>query len=130
MVLASRQIERWAWKYGQGELHAGFQHFSSLGEQLDTYEALSADTDLTIHVYGRPDEPVPETLDVVEHPVEECELAKRWFLVLGGAIDERATRALVAQRDTRQTWTGFWTHRTDLVEDAMDEIEAQRATLQ
>ncbi|MFB6087475.1 MAG: DICT sensory domain-containing protein [Haloarculaceae archaeon] len=105
MIIASREIEKAAWRAGRGTLHAGFQRLSLVASQRRIYEKLAADLD--VHLYGVPDaEPPP--LDATVHGHDADEIAASWFVVHDGDGENDAKCALLA-RETPEvnTYRGF-----------------------
>jgi DICT domain-containing protein len=122
MLLASHEIERYAHRVGEGELHAGFQHLSTLESQTHIYEKLR-DTDVDVHVYGEGDADVPAGL--VEHASEAEEILGSWFVVFDADRSPVHTRALVAVETGDRTFTGFWTYENDTVDDVLARLRDQ-----
>jgi hypothetical protein len=112
MIAVSRAIEQTAWEHRAGELHAGFQSLSKLRHQWRIYRAL-ADTDVEVHVYGRPDWTVPDDrFDV--HGDRGQELARHWFVVFISPNGD--DRALLAQEREPGRFFGVWTTRTEFAQ--------------
>ena len=92
LQVASREIERFAWRVGRGRREVGFQQAGAFDDQRPVYERLAAETDLDIHVHAAsiPDEP----LDGVTFHADASETVERfWFLTFDGAGDDERTRA-------------------------------------
>ncbi|SFR61700.1 DICT sensory domain-containing protein [Halogeometricum limi] len=120
MLLASHEVERYAWRTGAGELHAGFQRLSTLASQSHIYDELRA-SGVDVHVYGAPDASVPPGL--VEHASESPEIRDSWFVVYRG--ERRADhRALVAVETGPREFSGFWTYDEDTVDDVLERLDA------
>ncbi|MHB9285576.1 DICT sensory domain-containing protein [Halobacteriales archaeon Cl-PHB] len=123
MILASREIERRAWDYGTGTLHAGFQRLSLVASQRRTYSSLP-DRDLTVHLYGLPDGPVPESVEAVIHAEEATELRDHWFVVYDGDGDDDRKAALLAAEVGDNSYSGFWTYRPPVVDAILAHLAA------
>lgn len=130
MIIASREVEKRAWRAGSGTVHAGFQRLSLVASQQPIYAKL-VDAELDVHVYGVPDAdpvsgPVPD--GVTPHGFETAEIAESWFVVFDGDGDDDEKAALLA-RETAETNTyrGFWTYRADVVDTILDRLHDQYA---
>jgi len=143
MILASREIETRAYRHGVGTLHSGFQRLSLVDSQNRVYRKLG-ESDLAVHVYGLGDGTVPDDLNVTAHGSDSEEIAHSWFVVYDGgesvrpgadgtdrADGEAATGgaddkcALLAQAVVNDSYRGFWTVRSDLVDRILARIEAK-----
>lgn len=129
MLLASHEIERYAHRVGEGELHAGFQRLSTLESQTHIYEKLR-DADVDVHVYGAGDADAPAGL--VEHTSDADEILESWFVVFDSDRSPVDARALVAVETGDREFTGFWTYENDTVDDVLarlrDRYPATRET--
>lgn len=106
LVVVSRFIERRALGAGDGVLRSTFQRLSRLGRESGTravYQRL-AQTDLSVHVYGRDDWDVPETLTVETHT------GYPWCVVFRPPADSDPHAALLALETGSNEWVGTWTY--------------------
>lgn len=117
LVLISRHIEHLAHDAGTGVHRATFQKLSRLRDELGTrevYERL-ADEDLSVHVYGIPDE-VPESLDVQVHRGTGPEYRHSWCVTFRPPEGmDRTGASLVAVETDVNRWRGFWTYDPERV---------------
>jgi DICT domain-containing protein len=131
LLATTREIEDRTWRTGEGRLRAGFQSLSAYRDQIDVYRQVGGETDLDVHVYGRPDWTPPSVEGVRLHEEAGSELGLVWFVVfyddravpdtesLEGAADGRESSnscALIAEERERDQYYGFWTYDHDLVE--------------
>jgi DICT domain-containing protein len=125
MVAASREIEDRAWRLGKGQLHAGFQMLSILGDQMDVYKRLASKDDLEVHAYAYPDADVPRhDTDLTIHVERSTEIENSWFVVYdGGGVDVNKCALLAEEREPRSFY-GFWTYDPDTVDWIIDYLEA------
>ncbi|MFB6307690.1 MAG: DICT sensory domain-containing protein [Haloarculaceae archaeon] len=114
MILASREIEKAAYRGEVGELHTGFQRLALLQSQRSIYTRLG-ESDLDVHVYGLPDWEPPEEMGVIAHGIDTAEIAESWFVVYDGGGDETKACALLAEEVGENVYSGFWTYDADLV---------------
>jgi DICT domain-containing protein len=110
MASASHEIEDRAWRVGRGTIHAGFQTLSALNEQIDTYEQLARQDDLTVYVYAFPDTAIPGHEDITLHIERAKEIRNTWFVVYDGAGDDNSKCALLAEERDPGAFYGFWTY--------------------
>jgi DICT domain-containing protein len=124
MVAASREIEDRAWRLGEGQLHAGFQVLSILGDQMDVYKRL-ASGGLDVHAYAYPDDDVPaHDTDLTIHVERSEEIERSWFVAYdGGGVDVNKCALLAEERDDRAFY-GFWTYDPDTVDWILDYLES------
>jgi DICT domain-containing protein len=126
LLVATREIEDRAYRQGRGTLRSGFQSLSRVEAERETYESLTANTDLDVHVYGRPKSPDarPNATDerlqlksATVHAEETDEIDAFWFIVFDGGGNDSQTCALVAEEvDTeRRSFRGFWTYDAEPV---------------
>jgi DICT domain-containing protein len=127
MLAASREIEDRAWRFGKGELHAGFQRLSILAGELDVYERLGGRDGLSVHAYGVPDAPVPDADSFTIHAQDTEEIAKSWFVVYDGGGVEENKCALVAEERDDGRFYGFWTYGPDTVDYVVDHLTSTYA---
>lgn len=122
MILASRDVEKQAWRARPAELHVGFQEFRRLRSQLDLYRRLT--DGLTVHLYGVPDWEPPID-DVRTHGYQTAELRRHWFVVYRSAAsgNEPDTRALLAAERAPNEYAGFWTSHRGLTERIVDRLQ-------
>jgi hypothetical protein len=130
LIVISRYIERVAWQAGRGRHRASFQQLSRIKDERGTrrvYERL-ADTDVDVHVYGRPDWVPSERFDVTTHAGHGPDFRDSWFVLFtpdpptpGADTPDTATDhgpvALLAVETEPQVWEGFWTFDPSLVAD-------------
>lgn len=124
MILASREIEKRAWRARPAELHVGFQEFRRLRTQVDLYRRLVED--VTVHLYGVPDwEPPIEDLRLHGYPADELE--RHWFVVYvpGADPNDPDPRALLATERSDNVYSGFWTGRGAIVSEVLQRLEAE-----
>jgi hypothetical protein len=139
LVVISRYIERIAARAGRGRHRASFQSLSRINDERGTravYERL-ADTDLDVHVYGRPDWIPSRELDVTTHAGDGPDFRDSWFVLYtpdAEPSDSDATAdpapnpntddtpsphpvALLAIETEPREWEAFWTFDPSLVAD-------------
>lgn len=115
LVRTSRLVETIAARTGGGRLHAGFQQLSRLADDAETlrvYRRL-ADAGVDVHLYGDPDERLPEPFTVHGAPTEE--LAETWFVVFDGSGNARRMGALLAREIDPGRYSGFWSYQPSVV---------------
>jgi hypothetical protein len=115
LLATSREIEDRAWRVGRGELHVGFQSLSVMRTQLSLYRHFGTETDVDVHVYGRPDWEPPSLQGVTVHTPDEEEIGRVWFLVFDGGDADNET-VLLAEQRTADTYAGFWSYDPALVD--------------
>jgi DICT domain-containing protein len=124
MILASRDVEKRAWRVSASAIHVGFQEFSRLRTQLDLYGRLTEQ--LTVHLYGAPDWEPP--LDnVVLHGYETPELRDHWFVVFEDAevATEPGTCAILAEEREPNVYSGFWTGQRPVADRILDRLRSE-----
>jgi hypothetical protein len=116
LLVASREIEGFAWRVGRGRLDVGFQRVEAFHRQRHVYERLAAETDLDVHVYAEssPDD-APAGVTFHSEPAEE--VRRFWFLVFEAPGDGERARALLARQRDDDRYSGFWTYDARLVAD-------------
>ena len=114
MLAAAREIEDRAYRRLRGTLRTGFQRLSALRHQERVYEALATETDLDVHVYGRPDWD-PEVPGATVHEADDGEIGAFWFVVFDGGGDDERACALVAEERDSGGFHGFWTYDPETV---------------
>jgi hypothetical protein len=119
----SREFETRAQQVGRGTLRVGFQSLSAFEPQTEVYRRLGEETDLDIHVYGRPDWSPPAIPNVTYHRDTAGTLTPYWFMAFDGGDDESQRCALVA-RERDEGYRGFWTYDSSMVGDILATIEA------
>ena len=97
MLGVAREIEDRAFRRERGTLRTGFQALSAMVHQQDVYETLATETDLDVHVYGRPDWNPPEIPGATVHAEDAAEIGAFWFVVFDGGGDDAQACALVAE---------------------------------
>jgi len=123
MIVASREIEKRAWKAGRGTLHTGFQRLSLVESQRPIYRKLAA-TALDVHVYGVPDAEPPD-IGVRVHGHDTREVAESWFVAFDGDGDDDEKGALLARETAECTYRGFWTYRARIVDEILARLDEQ-----
>ena len=119
MFMASREIEDRAWRFGSGELHAGFQTLSVLEGQTDAYNQLGEHTSLSVHTYAAPVSETPVVPDhdhFTLHIEHDEEIQKTWFVAYDGDGVEENMCALLAEERGDREFYGFWTYDAKTVE--------------
>lgn len=118
MIIASREVEKRAWRRRAGELHAGFQQLSIVETQRETYRRL-ADTPLDVHVYGQPDQALDDGTVGTIHASPTVEIGASWFVVYDGDGDDSEKAALLAREAGADAFVGFWTYDPALVDEIL-----------
>lgn len=124
MILASRDVEKRAWRARPTELHVGFQEFSRLRTQLDLYRRLS--DEVTIHLYGAPDwEPPLDNLKYHGYPTDE--LRNHWFVLYESATEtkEPGSRMILAQEREPNVYWGFWSSHQSIAERTLERLKTK-----
>lgn len=124
MILASRDVEKRAWRARPTELHVGFQEFSRFRTQLELYRQLTEE--VTVHLYGVPDWDPP--LDNVRlHGYRTDELRDHWFVLYRATTGTRApgSRMILAQEREPNTYWGFWSSHRSIAERTLDRLQAE-----
>jgi len=141
LLATTREIEDRAWRTGDGRLRAGFQSLTAYRDQLPVYRRLGSETDLDVHVYGRPDWTPPPIEGVRLHEEVAADIAQVWFVVFrdtaaerdagrpAGGSDAAASRgsnscALLAEEREPDRYFGFWTYDDELVASIDDHLAA------
>ena len=119
----SHEFETRARQVGRGTLRVGFQSLSAFEPQTEVYRRLGEETDLDIHVYGRPDWNPPTIPNVTYHPDTEGTFTQYWFLAFDGG-DEQSQRCALVARERDEGYRGFWTYDSSMVGDILATIEA------
>jgi len=122
LIVVSRQIERLAHTAGEGTLRASFQRLSRLEDEQGTREVYNtlADTDVDVHIYGRPDWVPSPNFEVTMHGGYREDFRRSWFVLYNPPPERREeydAAALVAVEQEPRQWEGFWTDRPAVVED-------------
>lgn len=120
LLAVSRQIEERAWRIGRGTVHAGFQRLAAFESQLPIYERLAAERDLSVHVYGLPDWPIPSETPVNVHAETAEEIGRFWFVAF---VDDGDYGGLIAEQ-RNSDYDGLWTFDSDTVSDLVDYLTA------
>ncbi|WP_312909344.1 DICT sensory domain-containing protein [Natronosalvus caseinilyticus] len=123
LLATSREIEDRAFRMGRGTLRVGFQRLSAFEHQVPLYRRLGEETNLEVHVYGRPDWEPPSLENVRYHRDEAGALAPFWCLAFDGGEDPMQACALVA-RERESGFLGFWTYDPGLVGEILEALEA------
>jgi hypothetical protein len=123
LLATSREIEDRAFRVGEGTLRASFQSLSVFESQAAVYRTLAGETDLEVHVYGRPNW-TPAAVEGVTFHGHEA-VAPYWALAFDGGGVGESCALLARERDDR--FEGFWTYDPDLVTRILAEFEALEA---
>ncbi|SNZ12377.1 Diguanylate Cyclase and Two-component system sensory domain-containing protein [Natronoarchaeum philippinense] len=121
LLKTAREIEDRAWRTGEGRLRTGFQSLSAYQDQLSVYRRLGTESDLDVHVYGRPDWTPPAIEGVRLHESTGAEIGLVWFVVFHDGRDDATASgrsnscALIAEERARDQYYGFWTYDPELV---------------
>ena len=126
LTAVSRHIEERIATREYGDVHAGFQRLSTLGDAPDTLNVYTtlADRGVDVTLYGRPDwtPPVGAGFDVYEDPDGDV-VGDFWFVVYDGGPDDGA--ALLAREVEDGRYSGFWTFDADRVRPVVDCLEGE-----
>lgn len=128
LIIVSRLIERRAVEVDDGTLRVTFQALSRLRDERGTgtvYRRLT-ETDVSLHLYGVGDEPVPEEIDATVHTGTSRYYRDSWCVVFRPPEDRSVDPgpagdgpvALVATELESNYWLGAWTYDPSLVEVA------------
>jgi hypothetical protein len=122
LIVVSRRIEQLAHSYGVGKLRTSFQRLSRLEDERGTREAYDAvaNTDVDVHIYGRPDWVPSPNFDVTMHGGYKDDFRRSWFVLYDpppGKVGEYDSAVLVAVEQDPGVWKAFWTYRREVVED-------------
>ncbi|MXR50819.1 histidine kinase [Halovenus sp. WSH3] len=128
LILISRHIERRAYEVGDGVLRSSFQSLSRIKDERGTrrtYRKVS-DTDVDVHVYGKPDWRPTDELDVTAHYGRTRDFEHSWFVVYRPPPDRPGERsaALLAIESGDAKWEGFWTYDRSVVDDIAEYIRS------
>jgi len=123
LLAASRDINDRALRVGSGGLRVGSQRLSAFESQVPVYRRLGTETDLDVHVYGRPDWSPPAIENVTYHRDDDGSFDRYWFLAFDGGGDDTQTCALVA-RDRTEGCTEFPSYDPDLVGEMPETVGA------
>ena len=128
LILISRHIERRAYEAREGTLRSSFQHLSRIKDERGTrraYERVS-NTDVDVHVYGKPDWRPTSELDVTMHGGKKAAFEFSWFVLYQPPPDHPAEQsaALLAIETGNSEWEGFWTYDQSLIADLAEYIRA------
>lgn len=127
LIVVSRQIEQLAYTHGEGTLRTSFQRLSRLEDERgtrDVYNTL-ADSDVDVHIYGRPDWVPSPNFEVTMHGGYKDDFRRSWFVLYNpppGKRDAYDSAVLVAVEQEPRQWDGFWTYRRDVVADVAEYI--------
>lgn len=124
LITVSRYIESLAWEAGTGTLRSAFQELSRIDDEIGTrrvYDRL-AETEVTVHVYGRPDWIPPARLDPVIHAGYGGDFRDAWFVIFQPEAGGRAAALLAIETEPRR-WEGFWTFDPELTADVAGYVE-------
>ncbi len=127
LILISRYIEKRAFEEGEGALRSSFQRLSRLEDERGTrtvYERV-ADSDVDVHVYGRPDwRPSPD-FPVVMHGGHNFDFLSSWFVIhTPPSGSDSSPAALLAIELQQGTWDGYWTYDEGVIDELTAYITA------
>ena len=122
LIVVSRRIEQLAHSYGAGTLRTSFQRLSRLEDERGTRQAYDAvaDTDVDVHIYGRPDWVPSPQFGVTMHGGYSFDFRRSWFVLYNPPppkIGDYDSAVLVAVEQDPGVWKAFWTYRRAVVED-------------
>ena len=122
LIVVSRRIEQLAHSYGVGKLRTSFQRLSRLEDERGTRDAYDAvaNTDVDVHIYGRPDWVPSPNFDVTMHGGYNYDFRQSWFVLYDPPpekVGEYDSAVLVAVEQDPGVWKAFWTYRREVVED-------------
>lgn len=124
LILLSRQIERRAYEHRNGTLRSSFQRLSRVTDEQGTrqvYETI-AETDVDVHLYGRPDWVPSPDFSVTIHGGYKRDFRDSWFVIYEPPHGDDGLAALVAIEKESGTWDGFWTYDPELVRDIAADV--------
>ncbi|WP_336326167.1 DICT sensory domain-containing protein [Halovenus sp. HT40] len=128
LILISRHIERRAYEAGAGTLRSSFQQLSRIKDEQGTRRAYRkvSNTDVDVHVYGKPDWRPTSELDVTMHGGKKDDFQYSWFVLYQPPPNYPAERsaALLAIETGNSEWEGFWTYEQSLITDLAEYIRA------
>lgn len=125
LIHISRHVEALALSTGSGVLHSGFQYLSRIHDERGTdraYQKLT-DTDVDVHVYGKPDWGNTPECSLTVHTGDD-ELSRAWFVVHDGDGHDARKAALVATEVGENEYEGFWTFRPEVVDDVLEYLDS------
>lgn len=117
LILVSRFIEKRALDAGNGTLRSTFQRLSRIDDERGTrkvYERL-AETDLDVHVYGRPDWEPPDSFGPTVHGGTGREYRRSWCVAFRPDGGEGHAALAAVEQDEANVWRGAWTYDPDRV---------------
>jgi len=125
LILISRSIEQLAFEHDGGTLRTSFQRLSRIDDERGTYRVYQrlSDSDVDVHVYGRPDwTPAPD-FPVTMHGGHSQDFRDSWFVVFTPPeTADVSPAALLAIEQDQAEWEGYWTYQEALVEDIAEYI--------
>lgn len=128
LILISRHIERQAYEVGAGTLRSSFQHLSRIKDERGTRRAYRkvSNTDVDVHVYGKPDWRPTSELDVTMHAGKKDDFEYSWFVLYRPPPDRpgEQSAALLAIETGDAKWEGFWTYDQPLIDDIAEYIKS------
>jgi hypothetical protein len=129
LIVVSRRIEQLAHNYGEGTLRTSFQRLSRLEDERGTREVYDAvaETDVDVHIYGRPDWIPSPNFPVTMHGGYKEDFRTSWFVLYDPPpekVGEYDSAVLVAVEREPGTWEAFWTYRRAVVADVAEYIQA------
>lgn len=120
LILISRHIERRAYEAGEGRLRSSFQRLSRIEDERGTWEVYNtvADTDVDVHVYGKPDWMPTRDVGVTIHGGYKRDFDRSWFVIYNPPAQSEADgAALLAIESDDGVWEGFWSYDQSVVDD-------------
>ena len=124
MMAATREIEDRAWRFGTGELHAGFQYLANFEPQADAYRRIASRDGLDVHVYADPTGGTAEPENVRFHLRDVEEIRRSWFVVYDGDGVDETKCALLAEERGNDGFYGFWTYDASTVDYILDHLRS------
>ncbi|MFW5905655.1 MAG: hypothetical protein ACOCSP_01880 [archaeon] len=85
-------------------------------------EVHDPETDIDVHVYGRPDWVPPASLGMTVHGGYDKDFLQNWFVVYRSA-DETNHAAFIANNHGKGEWRGHWTFPSDRVDQIIGYIQ-------
>jgi len=120
LIVISRHIERMAYESGEGRLRSSFQRLSRINDEKGTREAYEAvaETEVDVHVYGRPDWMPSVEFDVTAHGGYKWDFRYSWFVIYNPPPETDIDgAALLAIETEPSVWDGFWTYDQEIIDE-------------
>lgn len=125
LITISRHIEHLAWESSGGVLRSSFQRLSRIQDETGTqavYDTLSSASP-DVHVYGVPDWVPDADSGLIAHGGYNPAFKRTWFVVFQPSSPDDQQAALVAIEYGNRQWRGFWTYRSEVVDEINDHLE-------